>query len=148
MELNITDHVGTPLIRSLSVYYVDHFIPYKKERMRIWSETTEVKEFTKDMFDSGKAKMEVNLSDLITLPGQYIVNVIPSDSSVKIKLADARVYYDGTKALQEFVTISGQSINVNRTSTVTSQCSSVLIFAIESETPCNGKITFNSAFVY
>jgi len=148
VELNITKHVGTPIIRSLSVYYVDHFTPYKTETLNIWATPAEVMEFKEDMFVSGKAKMVVDLSDLINLPGQYIVKVIPADSNARIKLTSAGVHYDGANALQEFVTISGQSLNVNRTAIVTEKSSSVLTFTIESETPCNGKITFNAAYVY
>ena len=93
-------------------------------------------------------KIELDLSDLINLPGQYIVKVIPDDDNAQIKLTGAEVFYDGGKALQEFVSISGQSIYVNRTATVADKGSSVLTFTIESETPCDGKITFNSVFVY
>jgi hypothetical protein len=80
--------------------------------------------------------------------GQSIVNVIPADSSVKIKLTDAEIYYDGSKALPEFVSIAGQSIYVNRTAIVTDKGSSVLTFSIESKIPYNGKVTFSAAFVY
>jgi hypothetical protein len=76
------------------------------------------------------------------------VKVIPSDSDAKIELTDGQVYFDGTKALQEFVDISGQSIQVNRTAGVSESSSSVLTFSIVSETPCDGKITFNAALVY
>ncbi len=148
VELQIIKHVGTPLIRSMSVYYVDQFTPYKKEGMRIWGATTEVTEFREEMFDSGKAQIEVDLSDLINLPGQYIVKVIPAESNAKIKLSGAKVHFDGAKALQEFVTISEQSIYVNRTAGVSDHSSSVLSFTIESETPCDGNITFSAAFVY
>ncbi len=148
IELNITAHVGTPLIRSMSVYYVDHFTPYKNERLNIWAASAELMDFKKDMFVLGKAQMEVDLSDLINLPGQYVVKVIPTNSNAMIKLTGAQVRFDGAKALQEFVTISEQSINVNRTGIVTDQGSSVLNFTIESEKPCDGKITFNAALVY
>ena len=148
VELNISGHVGTPLIRSMSVYYVDHFTPYKKEGMHIWGATTEVTAFKEDMFSSGKVYMELDLSNLINLPGQYIVKVIPADPNAKIKLTNAQVNYDGINALQEFVTISEQSIIVNRTMGVSRGSSSVLNFTIESESPSNGKIAFNAAFVY
>ncbi len=148
VELNITKHVGTPIIRFLSVYYVDQFTPFKNETLNIWADPAEVMHFKEDIFVSGKAKMEVDLSNLINLPGQYIVKVIPDDSNTQITLSDAQVYYNGAKALQEFVTISGQSINVNRTAIITDQSSSVLTFTIESKTPSNGKITFSAAFVY
>jgi alpha-L-fucosidase len=148
VELEITKHVGTPLLRSMSVYYVDHFTPFKNESLNIWASMAEVMEFKENMFISGEAEIEVDLSDLINLPGQYIVEVVSSDTSSKIKLTDAAVFYDGTKALQEFVTISGQSIHVNRTAIVSDQGSSVLTFTIESESPCNGRITFKSALVY
>ena len=148
VELNVTESVGTPLIRSLSVYYVNEFKAFKKDSLNVWSATANIMEFKKDMFQSGKTKMEINLSKLINLPGQYIVNVIPTDSTVKIKLTDVEIYYDGSKALPEFVSIAGQSIHVNRTAIVTDKGSSVLTFSIESKIPSNGKVTFGAAFVY
>jgi alpha-L-fucosidase len=148
VELSISKHAGTPLIRSMSVYYVDGFTPYKKEGMHVWGATVEVKEFKKEMFDSGKLLMEVDLSNLINLPGQYIVKVIPEDNNAKVNLSGACVNFDGTQALQEFVTINDQTLNVNRTAGVSDESSSVLTFTIESESPCDGRITFNSVFVY
>ena len=148
IELDVTEHVSTPLIRSLSVYYVEGFTPFKKEGMRIWGATAEVAQLSEDMFVSGKAQMELDLSDLINLPGQYIVEVVPDDSEAKIELTGARVHFDGAEGLQEYVSVTGQRINVNRTAGVGEGSSSVLTFIIESEKPCNGKITFKAAFVY
>jgi alpha-L-fucosidase len=148
VELNITEHVGSPLIRSISVYYVDQFTPFKNESLNIWAATAEVMEFKENMFVSGKAEIEVDLSDLINLPGQYVVKVIPADPGAKIKLTDAEVYYDGAQALQEFVIITGLSLHINRTAIVADRGSSVLTFTIESESPCKGRITFNPALVY
>jgi len=148
VELDITEHTGTPIIRSMSAFHVDHFTPFKNESLHVWAATVEVMEFKEDMFVSGKANIELDLSDLINLPGQYVVKVISAETGSTIKLTDAEVFYNGTKALREFVTISGQSIHVNRTAIVADRGSSVLNFTIESGSPCKGRITFSPALVY
>jgi len=148
VELDITEHAGSPIIRSISAYYVDNFTPFKNESLHVWAAPVELMDLNEDVFVSGKAKIELDLSEVINLPGQYVVKVIPDDPVEGITLTDAEVFYDGTKALQEFVTISGLNIHVNRTAIVGEQGSSVLNFTIESESPCRGKITFNPALVY
>lgn len=148
VELNVTESLGTPLIRSMSAYFVNEFKTFKKDSLNVWSATTNIMEFKKDMFQSGKTTMKIDLSKLINLPGQYMVNVISGDSTVQIKLMYAEIYFDGLKAPPEFVRIAGQSIHVNRTAIVTNTGSSVLSFSIESKIPVNGKVTFGSAFIY
>ncbi len=148
IELDVTGHVGTPLIRSLSVYYVEGFTPYEKESLNIWGRTAGIMELNEEMFTAGKAHIELDLSERIHLPGQYIIKVVPDDNDAQVRLTGARVFYDGSEALQEFVTVSGQSIRVNRTAVVSDRGSSVLTFIIECEIPCSGKITFNAALVY
>ena len=144
----MVESVGTPLIRSMSAYFVNEFKAFKKDSLNVWSATTNIMEFKKDMFQSGKTTMKIDLSKLINLPGQYMVNVMSGDSTVQIKLTDAEIYFDGLKALPEFVRISRQSIHVNRTAIVTDRGSSVLTFSIESKIPIKGNVTFGSAFVY
>ena len=149
VEFDVTRSVGTPLIRSLSVYCVSDFTPYEKRPLGIWAAPVEVMQFTKDMFQNGRAKIKLDLSGRILLPGQYAITVVPSVDDHQIQLADVQVYYDGRKALQEFATVSGLRINVNRTAYIyQKKDSSVLTFMIASPSPCEGRIIFSPRIVY
>jgi len=49
VRLNVTKAAAKPLIRSLSVYYVDNFTPPEKESLHVWAKPVEVITWEKDM---------------------------------------------------------------------------------------------------
>lgn len=148
IRLKVLKSVGEPLIRSLSAYYVHKFTPPAKQELKMWSEWTNVKEWTKEMFVDGSVKIKVDLSDRINLPGQYSIRLTSDNKNLDIKLTGAEIHYEGRKALDEFVKINGRKISINRTAQVTDESSSVLYITINSKEPCNGKIEFTSLLVY
>ena len=148
IRLKVLKSVGDPLIRSLSAYYVHDFIPPAKQEIRMWSEWTNIKEWSKEMFVDGCVRLKVDLSDRINLPGQYSIRLTPDNPNVVIKLTDTEIHYEGHKALDEFVKITGGEISINRTAQVTDESSSVLFLTLNCKEPSNGKIEFTSSLVY
>ena len=73
---------------------------------------------------------------------------MPEKGDLKIEIVHAEIHYEGRKALDEFVNISGNSININRTAQVTDESSSVLYLHVKCGEPSNGKIDFRPAFIY
>ena len=148
VRLNITKAAAKPLIRSLSLYYVDNFIPFEtKQSMRVWARPVEVTTWSKDMFKNGKVQVEVELSNNINVPGQYTLLVIP-DEETDIKIDNPEIYYQGTRALDEFVVVSENKININQTAQITDKSKIIVKFSIESNIPHNGKVEFQPAVIY
>ena len=100
------------------------------------------------MFEDDIVKIEVDLTDKIKYPGQYSVKLVPEQGEIKIEIVHAEIHYEGRKALDEFVNISANSININRTAQVTEESSSVLYLNIKCSEPSNGKVDFRPAFIY
>ncbi len=100
------------------------------------------------MFVDGCVRVKVNLSDRINLPGQYSIRLAPDNPNMVIKLTDVEIHYEGHKALNEFVKITGGEISINRIAQVTDESSSVLFLTLNCKQPCNGKIEFISLLVY
>lgn len=148
IRLNITKSAAKPLIRSLSVYYIDNFIPFKtKQNMRIWARPVEVATWSKEMFQNDKVQVEVELSNNINVPGQYTLLVIP-DEEIDIKIGNPEIYYQGTRALDEFVVVSENKININQTAQITDKSKIIVKFSIESNISHNGKVEFQPAVIY
>lgn len=149
VRLNVTKAATKPLIRSLSVYYVDNFTPPEKESLHVWAKPVEVITWRKDMFTNGKLILKVDLSDNINVPGQYTIQLVPEIKDISMNITDAEIHYEGRKALDEFITLSeNNNININRTAQITDESSSILIITIETDNPCNGQIIFKPTLVY
>jgi alpha-L-fucosidase len=148
IRLRAIKSVGEPKIRSLSTYYVENFEAPPKLSVRAWSQWVKVKSWEKEMFSDGIVKVKVDLSKRINLPGQYSVKLIPENEKDKIKIVSAEIHYEGRRALNEFVKVSGNEININRTAQVTDESSSILYLTIKSKKSCNGNIEFKPALIY
>jgi len=148
IRVNVTKSVGKPLIRKLAAFYVDNFIPPKKKGVSAWSEWVKVYHWNEDVFEEGIARIKVDLSEKIKLPGQYSLKLLPDDPDIDLKVLDANIHYEGRQALDEFVSVSGIEININRTAQVTEGSSSVLYFTIKSNTACKGTVDFKPALIY
>ncbi len=101
------------------------------------------------MFNNGELIMEIDLSKRITLPGQFIVDLVPEGENLDINIESIEIYYDGTKAMDQFISrLENNKILINRTAMTDAESSSVLKLIIIADTPCNGKVTFKPSLVY
>ena len=62
--------------------------------------------------------------------------------------SNAEIYYEGRKALDEFVHVSGNEISINRTAMVTKESRSILLLSIKCDKKCSGKFLFKPAMIY
>ncbi len=115
--------------------------------MRVWARPVEVTTWSKEMFKNGKVQVEVELSNNINVSGQYKLLVIP-DEETDIKIDNPEIYYQGTRALDEFVVVSENKTNINQTAQITDKSKIIVKFSIESNIPHNGKVEFQPAVIY
>jgi len=146
IRFKVLKSVGKPLFRNLSVYYVDNFIPPRKESVRAWSEWQNLQEWDQSDVDNGK--IELDLTGKIKLPGQYTVKIVPDSSNTIVDLRQVEMFYDGHKVLNEFISISGNEISINRTAQVTNESKITLQIKLDCEKPCYGDIMFRPALIY
>jgi len=74
--------------------------------------------------------------------------VEPENSNAKIKISDVELIYDGRVVLDNFTTVKGNEININRTAQVTDESKITLRFHLKSKTGYQGKIQFKPALIY
>lgn len=148
IRIVIDKNVGTPGIRNLAAFYVKDFIAPPKTSTRPYSQWKQVAEWDPGKFTGDKAEFKIDLSININLPGQYSIQLLPENEKTKIKIEKAEIYYEGSKALDEFITIKGNTININRTAMVTDESSSVLLLRLKSAHPGKGKVEFRPAIIY
>ncbi len=72
IKLKVTEHKGTPLIRSMAAYYVTDFELPKSEKEA--KEYTILQEWDTKDFVNGKGQMTIDLGKFITAPGQYEIS--------------------------------------------------------------------------
>lgn len=148
IRIVVDRHVGTPLIWNFAAFYVEDFIAPPKTAVRPYASWKQVAEWNPEEFAGGRVEFKIDLSKDINLPGQYSIQLIPDNEKTKIKIEKAQIYYEGRKALDEFITIKGNDININRTAMVTDESSSVLLLRLKSAHPGNGKVKFRPALIY
>jgi alpha-L-fucosidase len=146
IRLKILKSEGNPLIRNLSVYFVDNFNPPKRQSVMAWAEWKELK--TWDLDDDENLRIDLDLTGIIKLPGQYTVKVVSGMENSKIKISGVEMLYDGQHALDKFITVSENEININRTAQVTEETSIELTFMITGCGACWGSIEFRPALIY
>ena len=147
IRLKITKNVYEPVILNLAAYYVQDFVPPQKNSTYAWSEWENVSGWEKDMFTGNTLKIKVDLSTKIKLPGQYSVKVVP-ENFAEIEITNAEIHYEGHRALDEFVNVSGETISISRTAQVTDESSSVLYLTIKFVEKCGGKVEFRPELIY
>ena len=144
IRLSITKSVSTPLLRSMRAYYVGGFYGFKGSYSTSTWET--VKEWK-----SAKAKtteINLDLSKKINEPGQYFVKIETNNPKDKIKIESVQLYYEGVRALDEYLKVENNQISINRTAQVTTESSSVIKFKIKTIKAVKGTILFRPAMVY
>ena len=144
IRLTVTKNVNEPVIRSLSVYYVDGFVPPPQKALTPWSAW----EFIMNFNTMENSKINLDLTGKINLPGQFTVKIESDDSGKKVKISNVELIYDGRKVLDDFITVKGNEININRTAQVTDESKIELRFNIKSNTEVTGKIQFKPALIY
>ena len=82
------------------------------------------------------------------MPGQYTVKIVPDSTGMIIDISEVKMYYDGQGVLDEFVSISGNEISINRTAQVTDESKITLQIKLDCEKPCQGDIMFRPALIY
>jgi alpha-L-fucosidase len=146
MRLNVSKSANEPVIRSLSAYFVAGFVPPKKHGISPWSEWQNLVGW--ELEKGTDITIELNLSGKIKLPGQFTVKIEPENTEAKIKISNLELLYDGRVVLDDFTSVKGNEININRTDQVTDESKIVLRFKLNSETTGKGKITFKPALIY
>ncbi|MBT4410970.1 MAG: sulfatase-like hydrolase/transferase, partial [Bacteroidetes bacterium] len=148
IRIKALNSIGEPLIRSLSAYYVEDFIPPKKQSVHAWSTWARIGQWDNNGFENGIKEIKVDLSAKIKYPGQFSLKITPDNSDIEIEIVNAEIHYEGHRALDEFVTVEGNSIQINRTAQVTDESSSVIYLSIKCQEACKGIIEFKPALIY
>ena len=144
IRLSITKNVNEPVIRKLSVYYVEDFVAPKQNGISPWSNWQDIDNFnTKE-----SSHIEVNLTSKIKMPGQFLVKVEAENSDSKVKISNVELIYDGRVVLNSFTSVKGNEIYINRTAQVTDESIISLRFNIKSKDKIKGKILFKPALIY
>ncbi|MCK5776995.1 MAG: alpha-L-fucosidase [Bacteroidales bacterium] len=144
IRLNVLKSVNEPIIRKLSAYFVEGFITPQKKGISPWSNWQEVGAFdTKE-----NTSIEVDLSGKIKMPGQFTIRVEPENADAKIKINHIELVYDGQIVLENFTSVKGKEININRTAQVTDESKITLRFKLKSRSNFKGKIEFKPAIIY
>ena len=133
VRLRIDKSAGIPLIRSLSAYYVEDFKEPPLQAVSPWANWQIIQDPVIQKLSDGKLEIVVDLSGVIHLPGQYRLRLSTKEANKGLRIKEAEIYYEGRKALQDFVEIRGNEINLNRTAMVTEESSSVLHLVLDQE---------------
>lgn len=146
VRLKVTKSVGEPLIRNLAAYYVEDFVAPPKKGISPWSAWQELSSW--ELIQNEDLSIELDLTGKIILPGQYTVMIQADNSDAKIKISDVQLIYDGQIVLNNFTTIKGNEININRTAQVIDESKIKLRFTLKSKSESSGKVQFKPALIY
>jgi len=144
--MTIDKAVGEPLIRSMSVHYVKDFVSPPKRSISVWSEWQNLQkwEINRDMI----LEMEIDLTGRIKLPGQYTLQVAPESSKSEIKIRGVELFYNSNPAMDKFVSVNENIININRTAQVTEESKITVRFKLECSEINKGIIQFRPGLIY
>ena len=144
IRLNIIKSVNEPIIKKLSAYYVEDFVAPPVQDISAWSEWQDISDFNTDE----NAVIEIDLTGEIKMPGQFIIRVVPDNTDTKIKINNIELIYDGRVVLENFTTVKGNEIHINRTAQITDESKIFLRFTIKGKKAFSGKIQFKPALIY
>lgn len=146
VRLTIDKAVGEPMIRNMSVHYVKDFVAPPKRSVSVWSEWQNLQEW--EINKDEKRRIEIDLSGKIKLPGQYSLQIVPQSPNTKIKISEIKLYYNGNQALDKFVTVNENTININRTAQITDESKIAVMLKIECSANEKGIINFRPGLIY
>jgi len=147
MRLIVTESAATPLIRSLSAYFVSNFDPPEKENMHVYARPRVVSEWQREDLEDNKLRLKIDLSDQIHVPGQYTLSVKP-ESQEGVEIRNAEMYYNDNQAMEELVTIDGLKVHLNQTAQMTTESKLFVVLDIYPPGDGGGKIEFKPELVY
>lgn len=134
IKLKVTEHKGTPLIRSLAAYHVPDFELPKAEKEA--KEYTILQEWDTKGFVNGKGQMSIDLGKYITAPGQYEVSFTNAVSVTGMWVEKAEIIFDkDPNTLQEFIQRKPKEnvFFINRTGQIDKGTSSILNVVMRSD---------------
>ena len=144
IRLTVTKSVNEPVIRKLSAYYVEDFVAPPRHGISPWSNWQDIGTFdTKE-----NSIIEVDLTGKIKMPGQFLVKIEPKYSDEKIEISNVELIYDGRVVLDNFTSVKGNEININRTAQVIDESKIKLRFTLKSKSESCGKVQFKPALIY
>lgn len=146
VRLTINKTVGEPMIRNMSVHYVKDFVAPPKRSISVWSEWQNLLEW--EIKKDEKLRIDIDLSGKIKVPGQYSLQIVPDSSNTKIQISQIKLYYNGHPALDKFVTVNGNTININRTAQITDESKITVMLKIECPANEKGIINFRPGLIY
>jgi alpha-L-fucosidase len=147
LRLVVDMHVGTPLVRSLSAFHVSDFVEPPKAGVSPWSDWQEITTW-EITGSSNDMQMNLDLTGRILYPGQYLIQIEADGTDAKIDISEPVLFYDGSKALDEFVNVSGENIQINRTAQVTGESHISIRFTLKSGHSVSGTIRFKPLTIY
>ncbi len=147
LRLVINKAAAEPIIRSFSAYYVNKFQPPVLQSRRVWARPEIVSTWEKSEIENNKIELTVQLDDKIHVPGQYALKLIP-DVDQKIEVISASMFYNGNKAMNEFVTVDGNTILINQTAQITGDTELSVRLNIKISETCDGKIEFSPRLIH
>ena len=134
VQLKVTEHIGTPLLRSMSAYFVPDFeLPQSAKEAK---EYTIVREWDTKHFVNGKGQMSIDLGPFITAPGQYEVSFTNAVSVTGMWVEKAEIIFDNDpNTLQEFIQRKPNEniFYINRTGQIDKGTSSILKVTMQSD---------------
>lgn len=144
MRLRITKAVGEPLIRRFAVYRVDESSRETSgtEGERAGSTWQECGAWSPQDFQTGKARLEIDLSPFIPRPGQYEVQFERSDGHATFEIEKIELFYEGERATPSLLTQLDEPnrFNVNRTAQITDETRSTLRVVLSAAQAFGGKV--------
>ena len=146
VRLTIDETIREPLIRSISVHYVKDFVAPPKRSISVWSQWQNLQDWKINREEA--LMIEIDLTGRIKLPGQYSLQVVPENPQLKIKISGIELFYNGNPALDKFVTVNENTVNINRTAQVTIESKITVMFKMECSETGNGIINFRPGLIY
>ena len=147
MRLVVTEAAAQPLIRSFSAYYVSDFTPPEKHSLRVWARPREVAAWTPNDIRGNELTLRIDLSEAIHVPGQYVLTIVPEVSG-HLEINGAAMFYNGNKAMQEYVTVREDKVHVNQTAQITDKSELFVEVSLRLKEPCGGKVEFRPEMIH
>lgn len=122
IRIQITKSAAQPLIRSFVAFKIEDTPELFEKDEKPLSDWKYLNSWMPDMFHQGKMDININLTPYISVPGQYEIKINAGNQD-KISIERAELWYDGEKALDEFLTLKDSVVLINRTAQVTNETS-------------------------
>jgi len=146
VKMTIDKAVREPIIRNISVHYVQDFKAPPTRSVSVWSEWQNLEEW--EINKDETLRIEIDLTGRIKLPGQYSLQAVPDNPGSEIRIREVRLYYNGNSAFDKFVSIDENTISINRTAQVTDESKILVSFSLACSEPGKGLVQFRPGLIY